>query len=460
MKNYDFLFAYEMKNREIESICLLKSELERRGYSVAVVDTLGRTHHYQWSISATVMVVFALYTESQMQYFIQEFCPGCKAILNLQWEQIYTNSEEGNLNSLHHIKGGACKMMHVAWGDFTTDKLVNQCDVPKQNVIQVGHIAMDFIKPRFNGYYMGRDELLQQYEIAGCKKVLLFISSFGYVGMPKSVLESESYQNVGMSATDFQKISILSQATLFQWIQEILPGHPECAFIYRPHPAEVGNEKLAEMERKLPNFYVIRDYSIKQWIVVADKIYTWYSTSVTDAYFCGKRFEILRPVELPYDREVTLFNGCKFITSSDDFNHSIDRPASEFPIKEETFRHFFFFFVNIYTYSKICDALEALLNEPGDRCAEFRQNTRFSTIRRLLKMPLSAAKRWCKKRLGRAYIAGVFQKIQNPLAEMAKLEAYAEKMIQNNYTNKAEIAMLQNRIQQVIDSNLHTDHLQ
>lgn len=62
--------------------------------------------------------------------------------------------------------------------------------------------------------------------------------------------------------------------------------------------------------------------------------------------------------------------------------------------------------------------------------------------------------------LGRAYIAGVFQKIQNPLVEMAKLEAYTEQMIQNNYTNKAEIAMLQNRIQQVIDSNLHTDHLQ
>lgn len=459
MKNYDFLFVYEMKNREVESICLLKSELERRGYSVEIVETLGGAHHYQRPVSAAVMVVFALYTESQMRYFIQGYCPDCKAILNLQWEQIYTNSDETNLNSLHHIKGGARKMMHVAWGAFTADKLVNQCDVPKQNIIQAGHIAMDFIKPRFDGYYMGRDELLKQYKIDGCKKVLLFISSFSYVGMPKSVHDSESYQSTGVSTVNFQKISILSQETLFQWIQEILPRHLECAFIYRPHPAEVGNKKLEEMERNLSNFYVIRDYSIKQWIVAADKIYTWYSTSAADAYFCGKSLEILRPVELPYDMEITLFNGCKFITSLDDFNHSIDRPESEFPIKTETFHHFYDFDVNVYTYSKICDALEALLNEPGDRCAEFRQNTRFSAMRRQLRMPLSVVKRWCKKMLGRAYIAGAFEKIQGPLAEIAKLEAYTEQMIQNNYINKDEIAMLQNRIQQVVHSNLHTDHL-
>ena len=40
MRKYDFLFLYEVKNRELESLCLLKYELERRGYSVAIVQVL------------------------------------------------------------------------------------------------------------------------------------------------------------------------------------------------------------------------------------------------------------------------------------------------------------------------------------------------------------------------------------------------------------------------------------
>ena len=32
MKKVDFLFIYEVKNRELENICLLAAELEKRGF--------------------------------------------------------------------------------------------------------------------------------------------------------------------------------------------------------------------------------------------------------------------------------------------------------------------------------------------------------------------------------------------------------------------------------------------
>ena len=36
----DFLIMYEHKNREINSDCLLKVELERRGYTVKIENTV------------------------------------------------------------------------------------------------------------------------------------------------------------------------------------------------------------------------------------------------------------------------------------------------------------------------------------------------------------------------------------------------------------------------------------
>ena len=38
-KHVDFLFVYEVKARELENICLLACELERRGYTTAIVNS-------------------------------------------------------------------------------------------------------------------------------------------------------------------------------------------------------------------------------------------------------------------------------------------------------------------------------------------------------------------------------------------------------------------------------------
>ena len=271
MRKYDFLFLYEVKNRELESLCLLKYELERRGYSVAIVQVLHHLHRTWLCLpySATILVTFALYNDDRIRAF-SGFCRDFKCIVNLQWEQIYRNRDESDLDTLHHIKGSACNMIHIAWGPFTADKLIDLCGISTSNVVKAGHIAMDFTKPKFHGYYMDREMLLRQYDISADKKILLFISSFSYVDIPKSILESESYQQVGISLMDFSQLSVLSQSTLFQWLRDILPRHPECIFIYRPHPVEIGSAMLAEMEDSLPNFHVIRDFSVKQWISAAD----------------------------------------------------------------------------------------------------------------------------------------------------------------------------------------------
>ena len=39
VKDVDFLFIYEVRNREIDSVCLLGAYLETRGYRVGYINT-------------------------------------------------------------------------------------------------------------------------------------------------------------------------------------------------------------------------------------------------------------------------------------------------------------------------------------------------------------------------------------------------------------------------------------
>lgn len=211
--------------------------------------------------------------------------------------------------------------------------------------------------------------------------------------------------------------------------------------------------ELKEMEREISNFRIIRDYSVKQWITAADKVYTWYSTSAADAYFCGKCFDILRPVALPYEMELVLYNGGRFITTPQDFDRTIGGSDTGFPIKKEVLDSFYDFDEEVYAYSRICDALESAFHDHTDRCAQFRIRPKRSVVSCIIRFPLRIAKYWYLRLLGWMYEAGLFKQATGPLGEKAKYQAYVRGMIQNNYAPKREILTLQKRIQEIIIRN-------
>ena len=119
-KLYDYLFVYEVKNRELENVLLLKAELEYRGYSVAIVESWSQRFHLTPPINARVIVSFALYSTYTVEY-MASFAKKCDKIVNLQWEQVLTN---GDANK-HHIcdnnsvgvTGLARNGCHISWGE-------------------------------------------------------------------------------------------------------------------------------------------------------------------------------------------------------------------------------------------------------------------------------------------------------------------------------------------------------
>lgn len=454
MKKYDFMILYEVKNREFETVCLLKYELERRGYSVCVVESWQAMREPYDPVSADVMLTFALYNDNQLHYSLS-FAKDVKHIINLQWEQIYTNSDLEQA-SLYQICGKALQAYHVSWGKMNADRLIHSCGVPTDRIIPAGHPALDWTKPLFRGYYQSRQELLEQYGIPCEKKVILFVSSFSYVNLPEVILGTELYNSQANDPRAFQRISVLSQRVILDWFREAAQAHPEFEFIYRPHPAEADNAEIVRMTQEIHNFRVISDYSVKQWISIADKVYTWYSTAVAEMFYFQKKFEILRPLEIPSSMEVTIYNDADFVTEKSVFLQSLVSEDIHFPISEETFSRYYFYDPEKYSYQILCDKCEELLldarkktlpafPEYAPKAATWQdhllQRTKIAILGLLGMLGSSPKATAC---------LGAFSK---KAADRAKFEYYTSQSIKNNGFTARQLEDMVGRITSVILAN-------
>ncbi|MEG2770324.1 MAG: hypothetical protein RR902_05850, partial [Oscillospiraceae bacterium] len=189
MKKVDFLFIYELKARELENLCLLRAELEKRGYSVAFLNSWYGINHKPVRYNARVLVVSACYDGGTLGFF-SSFAGKFRQVANLQWEQIMSNDKVFDKDSVWYISGLARAATHISWGDWNKNRLIDFCGVPKENVKITGHIGLDFLRKEFDGYYLTKEKLFEQYNLTKYKKVCLFISSFSLINLPEKEMQT------------------------------------------------------------------------------------------------------------------------------------------------------------------------------------------------------------------------------------------------------------------------------
>ena len=109
--------AYKTKEDE------LKRELERRGYSVGVLNTwneLGKTGKPKYD--AKVVVTHAMYHDG-IYLFVKDFCGNVPKVVNMQCEQVGTIKDDEAEDSRMILKGIAKQCMNICWGDCTVERL-------------------------------------------------------------------------------------------------------------------------------------------------------------------------------------------------------------------------------------------------------------------------------------------------------------------------------------------------
>ena len=147
----DFYIFYEHINREIENDTLLKNELQKRGYSVKIVDFHG-PGLYEASRKknrAKVVATPWLRYDSNVYKYTQ-FAQNPYKLVNLQWEQVYNN--DGIKSGLTDTRGEAEKAYHICWGENAQNRL-HRNGIPKELLPITGAMQMDYGRPEMKEYY-------------------------------------------------------------------------------------------------------------------------------------------------------------------------------------------------------------------------------------------------------------------------------------------------------------------
>lgn len=448
MKKVDFLFVYEVKARELENICLLKYELERRGYTVVLINTWYYLKRKVPNYKASVVVTFALYNNDTYK-FITTYVKKISKIVNMQWEQVGTTSDEKSEKSLFYIKDEAKKAVHVCWGSKTKERLMQNCGIDEKKLLLTGHISLDFLRDDLVGYYKSKEEILKEYGIPAKKKICLFISSFSHVNLPDDIIGDNT--DLGYSLKEYIKLSNYSQEKIIEWITMVLLKNRDVIFIYRPHPAEANNEKLVDLAHRFDNLFIISDLSIKQWILVSDVIYTWYSTSLIEIFASKKSCYILRPLPIPQDIDLAIYKDAEFVTDFSSFESTLDNNKLSFPVKETVMTQYYLIDKNTPAYSKMCDGLIYVYKNDYYLIPKSGDSQRLSRIEKF------------RNRIYRSFFNDLFYyisentKLNIPILNRRRqsntngYRSYIDDMTNRNYASENEINQIVGRIKTVLE---------
>lgn len=357
----DYLILYEHVVREYESLLLLKLELERRGHTVEIRQLLDRKKlkYFTWH-KPRVLVASNLYDNEGLNSHVYNNVGRCQKVVNLHWEQMLSDTQEAE--PWFNFANNAKKCVQTCWGSLTQKRLLEH-GVPQKNAPVTGAVMMDFLRPEFAGYFEDKKTLCQKYGLDPEKRLMLYISSFGYASMDQKEVEELS-KMAGTDFTEFARVNRQSMAETLGWFDRYLSAHPEVELVYRRHPSEWNSPALNELAQKHPNFHVIFADSVKQWIVAADDIFIWMSTAIAEVYFAKKNCLILRPEPIPHEFDPVIYAHGRYVTDYEGFENALLHPSDSFPVDKQRIEGYFDNGQKP-AYQRMCDLLEQVLFEPA-----------------------------------------------------------------------------------------------
>lgn len=357
MKEVDFLIRYEHKVRELESIVLLKLELEKRGYTVALEGTYepNKKNIYK----PKVIVLPSVYCEGNLYRVILKY--GCiKKIANMLWEQLIGVEDEESATCKHNLYGRSQKILSFCWGQQTFDRLTrNGADIDKMQI--VGQLNTDLLKLPFKKALKNKSELASTYSLDINKQWYLFISSFAYCELD-DLQKKMCINDSGEEAFNyFFNLSNKSREVILSWFESVLKEHLNVIIIYRPHPDEAKKSIiLKQLESKYSNFKVISQDALKHWINASDKVYNWYSTGLVDAIILDRPYRMLRPIPIRRENDYRIYLDAATINDRSAFMIDFDKITKMDVINPSTFLYYYYQNEN-FVYQSICDKLVDLL---------------------------------------------------------------------------------------------------
>lgn len=362
MIELDFLFIYEHKVRELENLCLMKYELDKRGYRTKIIfindakNALCPKPIYY----TRVLCMMSCYCNRTLRWHVKDFIKFDK-IIDLQWENIVYPKDENREGAFKNYIEIGKDVVRVSWGKQNQRRLLEAAHMDPRKVKLVGHVGMDFLREPLSRYYLSKKELFEKYSLPVDKKVILFASPYYGDALSQEYID-DMCMRFGDNWVDYYKFMCDSQHIVLTWMQKICQENPDTYFIFRPHP---GHPSLMaeQLEKEVKNFRIISGESVKQWIIACDKVYTGNSSVVVEAFFAGKMCQLLFPLPTTEGFELKLISDSVKLTEYEEFKASVYAEKEEFPTPGESIEEIYLSNWDRPNYIKFADMAEEVLKD-------------------------------------------------------------------------------------------------
>lgn len=362
MVELDFLFMYEHKVRELENLCLMKYELDRRGYRTKIlyIEDADNAVSSKVLFHTKVLCVMACYNNQTIRWHVKDYIKFDK-IIDLQWENIVYPKDERREDAFKNYIEIGKEVAHIAWGQRNVNRLLEAAHIEPKKIKLVGHVGMDFLREPLCKYYLSRQELFAKYNIPMDKKVILFASPYYGDSLSQEYID-DMCSRFGSNWSEYYKFMCESQHTVLEWLKKVCKENHDIYVVFRPHP---GHPSLMaqEVESSCNNFRIISGESVKQWIVTCDKIYTGNSSVVVEAFFARKMCQLLFPMPVTEGFELKLISDSQKLTTFDEFLLSINAEEEMFPTPQESIEEIYLIDWNTPNYVRFADVAEDVLKD-------------------------------------------------------------------------------------------------
>ncbi|MGE5340726.1 MAG: sulfotransferase [Candidatus Omnitrophota bacterium] len=301
MEKIDVLWFIEHIAREMDTACAVKSILsEQYGIDITIRNMYLHAADVLREFNPRV-VVHPFFYFAKGALATEDFITAWPHSIhfNLAWEEIhYKAHQKVKAPSDNFAKK---EVIHHAWGNFYRDYLV-EFGVPADHIFVNGQPAFQLYKPPYNQYYQDRMTLARKYHLNPSRRWIFIPENYRWAFIGNKI---KFFSKLGGDTEEMLKMkdfSIESLNILMQWCNDTAKKG-DCEIIFRPRPS-TNSQLMWDFFREhvgtpSPFFHLIKEETVREWILASDVVISSYSTSLIEAAICGKPAYMVEPIAIP-----------------------------------------------------------------------------------------------------------------------------------------------------------------
>lgn len=240
--------------------------------------------------------------------------------LNLAWEELFYASNARTKGPSDEF--ARQRVLHHAWGNFYRTFLEGH-GVPTNNIFVNGNPAYQLYRSPYFRIAPPREELARRHQLDPSAWWVFIPENYRWAFATDSKLKKIAASDAHLAELlEMKTHCIESLRTLMGWCNEAA-RRGDVEVILRPRPAINTRHMLEFLEKTVgkaePGFRLIKDGSVREWILASDVVESSFSTSLIEAAVAGKPVFMIEPLPLPAGLHSSWYEHVDRLRTLEDF---------------------------------------------------------------------------------------------------------------------------------------------